>query len=132
MKWQNKKDYPYSEYIYDYSILAFKKKFIIFGGNYIIRGSTTVTSKSVSDIIAIFDPVLNVWTELAKLKRARLGHGVIQTDNEFIVVGGEGEIWTSKKMPTESCKFNGQSLICTDRVPNLVEFQSFPELKLIS
>ena len=31
-KWQNKKDYPYSEDIYKYSILAVERKFIIFGG----------------------------------------------------------------------------------------------------
>ena len=31
-KWQTKKDYPYSEDIYRYSILAAEKKFIIFGG----------------------------------------------------------------------------------------------------
>ena len=31
-KWQNKKDYPYSEDISSYSILAVEKRFIIFGG----------------------------------------------------------------------------------------------------
>ena len=31
-KWQNKKDYPYSEDICFYSILAVERKFIIFGG----------------------------------------------------------------------------------------------------
>ena len=31
-KWQIKKDYPYSEDIYSYSILAVERKFIIFGG----------------------------------------------------------------------------------------------------
>ena len=31
-KWQSKKDYPYSEDISSYSILAVEKRFIIFGG----------------------------------------------------------------------------------------------------
>ena len=31
-KWQIKKDYPFSEDIYKYSILALEKTFIIFGG----------------------------------------------------------------------------------------------------
>ena len=30
--WQNKTDYPYTEDIYEYAILAAEKKFIIFGG----------------------------------------------------------------------------------------------------
>ena len=31
-KWQIKEDYPYSKNIYKYSILAVKRKFIMFGG----------------------------------------------------------------------------------------------------
>ena len=38
--------------------------------------------------IARFDPVQNSWTKLGNLKVARLAHGVIQVNNEFIVVGG--------------------------------------------
>ena len=61
---------------------------------------------------------------------ARWGHGVIQVDNEFIVVGGITTEWTLKK-PTELCTLNGQSITCTTREPQLFKFSYFPELMLV-
>ena len=56
---------------------------------------------------------------------ARSEHGVIQVDDEFIVVGGSG------KFMTESCKLNGQSMKCTNREPELDKFTFYPELMLV-
>ena len=58
---------------------------------------------------------------------ARKGHGVIPVDNEFIVVGGN----FIDAVPTESCKLNGQSMICTTREPQLSKFTLYAELMLI-
>ena len=76
--------------------------------------------------IARFDPVENSWTELGKtgLNKARSGHGVIQVDNEFVVVGGN----TYTNIPSESCKLDGQLMTCAERKPSL---SVNPELMLI-
>ena len=78
--------------------------------------------------IARFDPIENSWTKLGNLKVARRGHGVIQVDNEFIVVGGRRH--GKEDEPTESCKLNGQSMKCTTREPQLWKFKFYPELML--
>ena len=66
---------------------------------------------------------------MGDLKVARLAHGVIQVDNEFIVVGGRRD--GGEDEPTESCKLNGQSITCTIREPQLSEFTYYPELMLM-
>ena len=76
--------------------------------------------------IARFDPIENTWTKLGSLKVARKEHGVIQIDNEFIVVGGD-----QYNAPTESCKLNLLSMTCTTREPQLSYFAFYPELMLI-
>ena len=109
--------------IYGYSILAVEKRFIILGGRSWNRIRHDTLKQST---VARFDPIENIWTKLGDLKTARSEHGVIQVDNEFIVVGGSG------KNPTESCKLNGQLVTCTKREPReLLNFAYYPELMLI-
>ena len=64
---------------------------------------------------------------------SRAGHGVIQVDNEFIVVGGLRGLLRriTEDVPTESCKLNGQSMTCTTRQPKLSNFALYPELMLV-
>ena len=157
-KWQIKKGYPYSKNIYQYSILTVEKNFIIFGGHQnkmkvlnnqekVMRTllrynsfNTVVKSNNFFSIpkksgwssqstIARFDPIENSWAKLGNLKVARTGHGVIQVDNEFIVVGGATHLGKSI-MPTESCKLNGQSMKCTTREPQLSNMGFYPVLML--
>ena len=66
---------------------------------------------------------------MGNLKVARAVHGVIQVDNEFIVVGGSRD--GGEDEPTESCKLNGQSMTCTTREPSLSDFAYYPELMLM-
>ena len=80
--------------------------------------------------IARFDPIENSWKKLGILKEKRHAHGVIQIDNEFIVVGGIVSPGDRFK-DTESCKLNGQSMTCTTREPSLSDFENYPELMLI-
>ena len=82
--------------------------------------------------IARFDPIENSWTKLGNLNVARRGHGVIQANNEFIVVGGsrDGNGYDGGE-PTESCELNGESMTCTTREPQLWNFELYPELMLI-
>ena len=86
-------------------------------------------NSGVQSTIARFDPIWNSWTKLGNLQVARDGHGVIQVDNEFIVVGGR--ISNFNAVPTESCKLNGQSITCTTTVPELSKFSYYPELMII-
>ena len=118
-KWQIKKEYSINNLkdISWYSILAAEKKFIIFGG-FSYKFGTQST-------IARFDPVKNSWEVLGNLKEKRHGHSVIKVDNEFIVVGG-----VSMKR-TESCKLDGQSMVCTTRQPKTWKFAHYPELMLM-
>ena len=64
------------------------------------------------------------------------GLGVIQVDNEFIVVGGErccSLLTGDRYEPTESCKINQHSMICATREPIFARpsFAVYPELMLI-
>ena len=86
-------------------------------------------SKEEQSTIARFDPIKNSWTKLGNLKVARYEHGVIQVDNEFIVVGGDRD--GDEDEPTESCKLNGQSMTCTIREPQLSNFVRDTELMLM-
>ena len=82
--------------------------------------------------IARFDPIQNSWTKLGSLDVGRSGHGVIQVDNEFIVVGGRASGLTNhNNVPTELCKLTGQSMTCTSREPELSMFTKYPELMLL-
>ena len=76
---------------------------------------------------------------MGDLKVARQAHGVIQVDNEFIVVGGIGSVYIPRtilklgsyeSLLTESCRLNGQSMTCTTRKPLLKQFAWTPKLIL--
>ena len=86
----------------------------------------TNSNTKAQSTIARFDPIENSWRNLGNLNVGRRGHAVIQVGKEFIVVGGSGK----SKRPTESCKLDGQSMICITREPELNKF-SYPELMLM-
>ena len=93
---------------------------------------SNIISYGFRSAIARFDPIKNSWTKLGNLKVARDQLGVIQIDNEFIVVGGVRDHKISKEdEPTESCKLDGQSMTCTTREPRLFLFSFYPELMLV-
>ena len=79
--------------------------------------------------ISRFDPIENSWEKLGDLNVARAGQGVIQVGNQFIVVGGSRS--GKEDEPSESCKLNQKSVVCTTREPTLSNFGWYPELMLI-
>ena len=91
--------------------------------------SIPTNSYKSQSTIARFDPIEDSWTKLGNLKVARRGHGVVQVDNDFIVVGGNQD--GDKDEATESCKLNEQFMICTTRYPKLIDFGFYPELLII-
>ena len=91
--------------------------------------SILIYSKEHQSTIARFDPIENSWTKLGDLNVARAGHGVIQVNTEFIVVGGSRN--GNKDEPTETCKLKQQTMICTTREPSLSKFTFFTELMRI-
>ena len=115
-KWVTKKDYPYAEAVYFFSILTFEQKFILFGG-----WNGKLTPGERLSRIARFDPAKNKWKPLGKLNKPRNRHSVVQLDNEFIIVGGK-RYTNGNYVPTESCKFKNHKktkMRCTDRKPAL-------------
>ena len=80
--------------------------------------------------IARFDPIQNSWTKLGDLNVARDGHGVIQVDNEILVIGGSRD--SDDDEPTESCKLDGESMSCTTREPQLASFYYYAEIMHLS
>ena len=92
----------------------------------------SIPNNSWLSTIARFDPIKNDWKKLGDLKKARYGHSVIQVDNKFIVVGGQQVYHAGNFISTESCKINGQKMVCTEREPQenhkLDSFTEYPEL----
>ena len=59
----------------------------------------------------------------------RRGHGVIQVNDEFIVIGGTRSGYIDE--PIESCKLKRKSMICITKKPILSKFTHYPELMLV-
>ena len=68
---------------------------------------------------------------------ARTAHGVIQVDDEFIVVGGTTyDFGNNGLVETESCKLlknskGGDYMTCILRDPGLWDFTRYPELFIL-
>ena len=95
--------------------------------------STINKSRESQSTIARFDPIQNNWSELGILNVARSAHGVIQVDNEFIVIGGLKDqigvgFGVNESYLTESCKLYEKSIKCSTREPKLSGFAYYPEL----
>ena len=93
--------------------------FYIFGG---YDGSS-----SNSDKIVKFSTATENWTQVGSLKQARYGHGVIQTGESFLVLGGwDGSFFTEK------CHFHhADKMTCVTMEPALKDYVQYPELLLV-
>ena len=107
-QWIKSTKYPYMNKIHDFEIVTHEDSFIIFGG----RGPTRGTA-----VIAKFDTLSNEWTQVGFLRQRRHAFSVIQTESEYLVVGGTGT-----KM-TETCKMSNDRITCFTRTPSLTHFR---------
>ena len=67
----------------------------------------------------------NLYFSVGNLMTGRNGHAVALDGNEFLVVGGGGE------MNTERCYFKFDQLICLEQTPKLKSFYLYPELFMV-
>ena len=88
--WSDVMDYPFSQALFDYSIVSIGKKFFVFGG----ATDASDPAGSTVDLVAQF--FINVnddpWKRLGSLQAARYGHGAIFKQdlngvNNFWIIG---------------------------------------------
>ena len=86
-----------------------------------------------TNIIAAFSIITKKWTKSGKLNKARLGHGVIVRDGDFIVVGGTdyGELYENS-FETERCTLIVDTqftpIKCSNVDPVLDDYYYYPEM----
>ena len=99
--------------------MAYGKKFYVFKGG--------ITESDVG-IIAAFNTVTKEWKKSGKLNVGRFGHGVIESQGDFIVIGGDGF-----RKRIEQCTLeNDESMQCKLVEPELDSTWSYyPQLMLV-
>ena len=121
--WKPKASYPFHETIRAFEILAHSNSFIIFGGFYGDKQSST--GFSATGMIAKFDPGSNKWTKLGKLQQERHAFAVIETNKNYLVMGG------SRDKRTETCELKNETIVCTLREPTLNNLCYYPALMTV-
>ena len=117
--WSNQPDYPFGErYISDYSIVAMKDFFYVFGGQ---------TEDSTTNRITSFSTISKVWKIYGKLKSARSGHGVFIHEGDFVIVGGTIN-GGDQPVSTERCTLKEDTIQCTAIKPKLSNYYNYPEM----
>ena len=123
--WTTKANYTFSKIIYDFDIIAHTDLFILVGGLYPYQRADLSTGFSPGYVIAKFNPDANKWTKLGNLRTGRHGFAVIQNDQKYLVMGGEGY------KSTEVCVWNSETIECSSREPSLNEFRYYPALMIV-
>ena len=111
--------------INNYAIVAVKSTIYIFGGDF--GESNKYTYYTPTKTIASFSTITKKWKKLGELKRARLAHGVIIRDGDFIVIGGRNDTWASS-FETERCSLKDNSVQCSTVAPVLQNYVFYPEM----
>ena len=116
--WNIKAFYPFSDVLIDYQILSLSTDFIILGG-FDEKLNVTITT------VAKFNPTKNIWTKLGNLQFSRHGFGAIETQKQFLIMGGEG------KKRTEIFVITGEKVKCKSREPILSNFLYYPAMMVV-
>ena len=95
--------------------MAYRKKFYIFEDN---------------GVIAAFNTVTKEWKKSGELNQAHYGHGVIESQGEFIVIG-RSKITSYGTVHVEQCTLNNKSIQCKLVEPELKSNWLYPELMLV-
>ena len=77
-------------------------------------------------VIAKFDSATRQWSNIGNLVTGRQDHGAIFDGSFFLVAGG-----ISRSYKTERCNFAGSTMICEEQLPELTNYQEYPELLLV-
>ena len=119
--WKIQSSYPFHGGISAFQIIARSSHYILFGGIY-------PDSKSFysTNVIAKFDPSSNQWRKLGNFHNSRHGFGVIEIDQKFLVMGGQG----NKR--TELCEVKNETIVCTSREPTMANFRYNPEMMIVA
>ena len=116
--WNTKAFYPFSDVLIDYQILSLSTDFIVFGG---FDEKFNITLSTV----AKFNPSKNIWTKLGNLQFSRHRFGAIETQKQFLIMGGEG------KKRSELCEVTGETIKCKSSEPTLNNFQLYPAMMVV-
>ena len=77
--------------------------------------------------IGRLDAVTRTWSLAGYLKQARSGHGVVFDGEQFLIIGGGGDL-----KHTENCALNRNGKVtCTEQENGLRDYQLYPELMLV-
>ena len=98
-------------------VVYHQKDYFYFGGK--------TSNDEFDSTIARLDSQTWTWHQVGKLKHGRCGHNVIQSQGEFLVVGGAD---FRGKLMTEKCTYSNETIICTTQFPQLYRYQHYPEL----
>ena len=107
--------------IFRFDIIAHSDYFILFGGAY--TDESKLAGFDETNIIAKFNPGLNKWSKIGKLREKRNAFGVIKVDNDFLVIAGGKQ--------TEICEFDGDTIECISRKSTLGSLY-YPAIMLVS
>ena len=84
------------------------------------------------DKIVKFTTASETWAQIGSLNKARGSHGVIQTDESFLIVGGTAWGLGHGAYPTEKCDFDqADKMTCVTMEPTLTGYVQYPELLLV-
>ena len=121
--WSTQTQYPFGKkYICDYSIVAIKNLFYIFGGG------TLWDSSGITKKIASFSTTTKKWKMCGELKKDRYGHGVILQDGDFLIIGGKNGNKDDKPIYTERCILKNDRIECAVVEPKLLKYEYYPEM----
>ena len=115
-QWTEVADYPFDDDQIAYApVVHSNNGFIVFGG--------VISTTDYGRIVARFDMETREWSQVGALNNGRYGHGAIEIDSSFLIIGGYGEYLTEK------CINNGENVIeCSNQKPSLYKYYSHPEL----
>ena len=98
--------------------MFYGNKFLFFGGYSHEQGRS-------NDIYQLSSPKF-YWKKLGKLNEARHGHSVAIVDDQFLVVGGNGNF------DTERCKYATDKVECVKQEPKINMWKFYPALMPVS
>ena len=96
---------------------------VYFDAGFFYFGGSTQTSELGSSI-ARLDSKTWEWLKIGDITQARMGH-VIEIHGQFLVIGG---YYRFQAVSTQKCTYSNGKMKCTAQLPELAEYDIYPEL----